>query len=268
MSQNDEQTTLNLPVSWKPFYREDLIRIGSEHDGGYVVTENAVNHSDFLVSLGIANDWTFEEEFNRIRNCDIHCYDHSISFNYFLEYAVRNFAGCFFPRQLKNKIWVISLALRYKTFFRDGRKHFKEKIGNNPKEETNFEKIFSRIPDDKEVFLKMDIEGSEYQVLNDLDKYYRRISGIAIEFHDVDTLYDSVHKHIEKLKEYFDIVHVHINNCGASDADKIPCVIEVTFENKKIFSGKPRLSDLQYPLPDLDNSNSPYMRDYRINFSG
>jgi len=69
------------------------------------------------------------------------------------------------------------------------------------------------------------------------------------------------------LKEYFDIVHVHINNCGGAGADKTPRVIEMTFENKKIFSGKPRLSNLQYPMPALDSPNSPIMTDYKINFS-
>jgi hypothetical protein len=268
MSEKNEDMMANVPVSWKPYHREDLIRIGSKHDGGYVVTKNAVNNTDLLVGLGIANDWTFEKEFNRSVNCEVHCYDHSVSFSYFFEFAVRNFVGCFFPRMLKNKIWVIMLPIRYKLFFRNEKKHFKEKIGNNSQEETDFEKIFSRIPDNKKVFFKIDIEGSEYQVLNGLDKFYHRISGITIELHDVDVLFDTVNKHIEKLKEYFDIVHIHINNNGGRSADNIPRVIEVTFENKKIFSGKSRLSDLQYPIPDLDNPNAKNIIDYKISFKG
>jgi hypothetical protein len=70
------------------------------------------------------------------------------------------------------------------------------------------------------------------------------------------------------LKDYFDIVHIHINNAGGKSADKIPCVIEVTFENKKIFSGKSRLSDFQYPMPNLDNPNNKKKADYKIIFSG
>jgi hypothetical protein len=268
MSKKNEETKVNVPVSWKPNYREDLIRIGSLNDGGYIVTGNAVNNTNVLVGLGIAADWTFEKEFNRLVNCEVHCYDHSISFGYFFEFAVRNFIGCFFPRMLKNKIWVMMLPVKYKIFFRNGKKHFKEKIGNNREKETNFEKIFSRIPEDKKVFLKIDIEGSEYLVLSELNKYYHQISGIVIEFHDVNVLFDTVNKHIEKLKEYFDIVHIHVNNYGGISADNIPRVIEVTFENKKIFSGKSRLSDLQYPIFDLDSPNAPSMTDYKISFSG
>jgi hypothetical protein len=268
MSKKNEDTMINLPVSWKPYYREDLIRIGSRHDGGYIVTKNSVNNSDFLVSLGIDADWTFEKEFNKLLSCDVHCYDHSISFNYFLKLSIRHFIGCFFPRLLKKKIAVVLLPIRYKLFFVNGKKHFKEKIGNDPEKETNFEKIFSRIPEDKKIFLKIDIEGWEYLILDDLDKFYHRLSGIVIELHEVDILYDSVDKHVEKLKEYFDIVHMHINNCGGIGADKSPCVIEFTLENKKIFSGKSRLSNLKYPIPGLDSPNDKNHPDYKINFQG
>jgi hypothetical protein len=70
------------------------------------------------------------------------------------------------------------------------------------------------------------------------------------------------------LKEYFDIVHIHVNNYGKINADKIPDVIEVTFENKKIFSGKSRLSDFQYPILNLDSPNNKRIADYKIIFNG
>jgi len=268
MSERNSDRLANIPVTWKPYYRDDLIRIGSKHDGGYVVTKNAVNNTDFLVGLGIANDWTFEKEFNRLANCKVHCYDHSISFNFFLEHSIMNIRSFLFLHLFKINTNVVLLPVKYKRFFINGKKHFKEKIGDNPEKETNFEKIFSRIPEDKKVFLKIDIEGSEYQVLDSLDKFYHRISGITIELHDVDILFDTVNKHIEKLKEYFDVVHIHINNNGGISADGIPRVIEVTFENKKIFSGESRLSDLQYPILDIDSPNNKRCPDFEIRFNG
>jgi hypothetical protein len=268
MSERNEDAFVNLPASWKPCHREDLMRIGSKHDGGYVVTKNAVNNSDYLVGLGISTDWTFEKEFSRLVNCKVHCYDHSINFKFFLKSSIRSIVGSLLSSLVKIHKKVVMLPVSYKLFFRKGKKHFIEKVGNNPEKETNFEKIFSRIPQNKKVFLKMDIEGSEYLVLSELDKFYHRISGIVIELHEVDIRYDCVNKHIEKLKDYFDIVHIHINNAGGKSADKIPCVIEVTFENKKIFSGKSRLSDFQYPMPNLDNPNNKKKADYKIIFSG
>jgi hypothetical protein len=268
MSKNNEQTELIIPLAWKPYYREDLIRMGSNHDGGYVVTKNAVNNSNFLVSLGISNDWTFEKEFYESRDCEVHCYDHSIDLKIFLIDSIINLIMCFYPRMLDKKVNTVFLPLRYKMFFKNERKHFKEKIGNNPETETNFEKIFSRIPEDKRVFFKIDIESWEYRVISELNKYHKRISGIIIEFHDVDIMYDSVKKYIDELKKYFNIIHIHINNYGGLSYEKTPRVIEITFENKKLFFGKEKLSDLQYPILNLDSPNDKNYIDYKIYFYG
>jgi hypothetical protein len=255
-----------IPASWKPCHREDLIRIGSDNDGGYVVTRNSLYRSDFLVSLGISYDWTFEEQFAKLNQCEIHCYDHSIDFFFFLKLSVNDIKQRIFLHVPKINMNVVLLPVRYKTFFVNSKRHFKEKVGGNREYETNFEKIFSRIPDDKKVFLKMDIEGSEYEVLDGLKGFYHRIQGLIIEFHDVDTLFDAVQTHIERLKAYYDIVHVHINNCGGISSDGTPRVIEVTFENKKIFSGESRLANLQYPVLGLDGPNNRYMMDYNLGF--
>lgn len=254
-----------IPVSWKPCHREDLIRIGSDNDGGYVVTRNSLYKSDFLVSLGIACDWTFEEQCTKLNQCEIHCYDHSIDFFFFLKLSFNNIKQRILLRVSKINMKVVLLPLRYKTFFINDRKHYQEKVGGRI-DEANFNKIFSRIPEEKKVFLKMDIEGSEYEALDGLQEYYHRIQGLVIEFHDVDTLYDSVNAHIERLKAYFDIVHIHVNNCGGINSEGIPRVIEVTFENKRIFPGESRLSNLQYPVLGLDGPNNRYMMDYDLKF--
>ena len=48
---------------------------------------------------------------------------------------------------------------------------------------------FARLPANCQAFVKMDIEGSEYRVLDDLLKHWGNIVGLAIEFHDVDILW-------------------------------------------------------------------------------
>lgn len=255
-----------IPVSWKPSHRDDLIRIGSDHDGGYVVTKNSLHQSDFLVSLGISYDWTFEEQFSQLNQCEIHCYDHSIDFFFFLKLSVNDIKQRILLRIPKINMNVVLLPVRYKTFFVNSRRHFKEKVGGLREGEANFEKIFSRIADDRKVFLKMDIEGSEYEALDGLEGFYHRIQGLVIEFHDVDTLFDSVHAHIQRLKTCFDIVHVHVNNAGGISVDGTPCVIEVTFENKRIFPGSSRLSSRQYPVFGLDSPNNRYVMDCNLRF--
>ena len=47
----------------KPKYNYDLIRIGRDNDGGYLVEKKSLENTQSLISLGISNDWSFEESF-------------------------------------------------------------------------------------------------------------------------------------------------------------------------------------------------------------
>ena len=41
----------------------DLIRIGRDYDGGYLVSKSDIEKTDELIGLGINDDWSFEEDF-------------------------------------------------------------------------------------------------------------------------------------------------------------------------------------------------------------
>jgi len=86
----ERRRTARLPLAWKPRHRGDLIRLGAQYDGGYVVTETAVRAAGVLVGLGVEHNWTFEEEFYRTAGCAVHCYDHTIGFQKLLEPAYRH----------------------------------------------------------------------------------------------------------------------------------------------------------------------------------
>ena len=43
----------NLPKSFKPKYNFDLIRLGRNNDGGYLVGENTIKNTENLISIGI-----------------------------------------------------------------------------------------------------------------------------------------------------------------------------------------------------------------------
>ena len=47
----------------KPKYNYDLIRIGRDNDGGYLVEKKSFENTECLISLGINDDWSFEEDF-------------------------------------------------------------------------------------------------------------------------------------------------------------------------------------------------------------
>lgn len=266
---NDHVTTQRnkalIPSAWKPRHRDDLIRLGSKHDGGYIVTNNIVQNTNLLVGMGVWTDWTFEKDFHKKAACAVHCYDHTVDFRWFVKEAITSCIHSF-QHPGTAKLRRILLPLKYKSFFYGNKKHFKEMIGDDPEKYTDCVKIFSRIPASDKVFIKMDIEGWEYRTLYGLKNYYDRITGLVVEFHHVNTMLNTIDKHINKLKESFNIVHVHVNNHGGIDQKGTPFVIEVTFENKNLVPGPDRESGREYPIKSLDFPNNKRRADYGIEF--
>ncbi len=125
---------------------------------------------------------------------------------------------------------------------------------------------FSRLPAECQVFVKMDIEGSEYRVLDDLLRHSRNVVAMAIEFHDVDLLHDQFNSLVEKIKRDFHIVHIHGNNMGGMTPFRFPIAPEMTFLNKRFFNSPPPPSRLKYPVPGLDRPNHPATPDFAFEF--
>ena len=57
-----------------------------------------------------------------------------------------------------------------------------------PNVESDLDKVFSRINNQEEVVLKSDIEGSEYEIIDQILKYSDRIKMSIIEFHWLDKM--------------------------------------------------------------------------------
>ena len=47
----------------------DLIRLGRNNDGGYLVEKNSLKVSKALISFGLSFDWSFEKDFFYITQC-------------------------------------------------------------------------------------------------------------------------------------------------------------------------------------------------------
>ena len=111
----------------------------------------------------------------------------------------------------------------------------------------------------EKVFLKIDIESSEYRILEDIIEFSKYISGIVIEFHDVDL-------HIEKIKTFVNklpltLAHCHANNYGGVDNKNQPLVVELTFSKAK------PVKNVHPPLPNLlDMPNNKHDEEYEIFF--
>lgn len=252
-----------------PYIVKDMIRLGNKNDGGYVIPKALIKETDFLVSLGISNDWSFDQEFKKIKPAiHINAYDHTISPRVFkrnIRYLILNiFLLRFSWKKLKDSI---SLLSSYKSFFKGDVTHFQKRIHNRHDypDDITFDDVVLNAKS-KKIFLKIDIEGSEYRIIDSIVKHANKISAIAIEFHETDPFRPIFISAIKKLQKKFKIVHFHPNNFGGYAEDGLPETPEITFINNKIniktFGKRKTL-----PLDNLDASNGPLRPDYKIKFN-
>jgi hypothetical protein len=250
-----------------PVACESLVRIGNRHDGGYVVPLDAVKAAGALVSFGLSHNWSFERDFkSHNASALVHCYDHTVSLRTAFQYSIDQllrFLVQFRPRALWNAFtWIDYIA-----FFRADNIHFRQRIWRDHQgNSATIEDVFGRLPAGCQAFVKMDIEGSEYRVLEDLLRHSTNIVAIAIEFHDVDILSERFNALVEKIKHDFYIVHIHGNNLGGTTLCNFPMAPEITFLNKRFFSSVPPPSRLNYPVPGLDYPNHPRFPEFSFEF--
>lgn len=250
-----------------PVACSSLVRLGNNNDGGYVVPLDAVKAAGALLSFGLSHNWTFERDF-RARNAAaiVHCYDHTVSFPTVLAYS--------FGQLLRAVVRLDTVHLRraftfidYPLFFRSGPVHYRQRIWRDREgNSVTIDDVFARLPQGTRAFVKMDIEGSEYRVLDDLIRHASDIVALAIEFHEVDILHESFNAFIERLKRDFHIVHIHGNNLGGLTPFNFPMAPEITLLNKSFFDAPPPLSRRKYPIPELDRPNYPGLPDFAFEF--
>ena len=246
---------------------EDLIRIGRANDGGYVIPQSSVEMADFLISFGVSDDWSFEEHFKKINpQIRIHAYDHTISRTVFGLSLLRGILKLPLGKTSFDNLsqrW--KLFASYNRFFVGEARHFPERISNC----TDHKRIvtpaiaFQRSSSDR-IFLKVDIEGDEYQIIEDLVQLADRVSGMVVEFHEITRNRTSFLESIHSLQMVYDIVHFHANNFAPIAPDGLPDTLELTFVRKSDIDCSERR--LHLPLPQLDSPNNPCKTDYHITF--
>ena len=83
--------------------------------------------------------------------------------------------------------------------------------------------------DDAPIFLKVDIEGYEYQILDEIVACSDRLSGLVIEFHLVSKNKEKIEKFLTEIK--LELIHIHPNN-NRLDDEGDPKAIELSFSKK------------------------------------
>ena len=225
-----------LPNSFVIKPSDDLVRIGKNNDGGYIISNTDINNTEILISLGISHDWSFEENFDKLKKVTIYAYDASINKKIFYKKILENFINLRHPK----KIFTLLLYLiKFTKFFsKNNVNHIEKYVGLNTNDidYCTFDDVLNKIKSNN-IFLKIDIEGSEYRFLDSIIKNQNRLSGLAIEFHDCDI-------HIKKIEDFIKnfslrLIHVHANNYAPIRLnDKLPLALELTFSKYSNTSKK------------------------------
>ena len=243
-----------LPIIFKPAKNYKLQRIGRDNDGGYLIGSKSLMSSKTLISLGINDDWSFEKNFLIFNKVKLFCYDDVLDKKYLIYKIFTGFIKIFYLFKLFYFVNSFKNFLDFFVFFKKN-KLIKEKIN-----EKNFLSLISLKNASRPIFFKIDIEGSEYEILQNLIQIREKISGIVIEFHNIND-------HIKEI-EYFiqnidlKLTHIHANNFGGIDVNNNPNIIELTFERN------PEISNIiELKLPNnMDQKNNPDDQELLIKF--
>lgn len=199
----------------RPFGVKDVdkIRVGRDCDGGYVMLNSFAGLAG-AISLGIADDASWDTDIAD-RGIRVLQYDPSIQVS-----PVRHPLVSFEPLRIASVNYTGATSIA--------------------------SVLQCHLPEDAtdDLLLKMDIEGSEWDVVLGMsDKILRRFRQIVCEFHNLDRLtnpdFGSRAKAVfETLTRNHFVCHVHGNNCGnfVSAANvPIPESLEVTFASRTYF---------------------------------
>jgi hypothetical protein len=246
-----------------PYDSEQLTkrRLGQSNDGGYIIPMEVLKEIEAVVVFGVNNEDSFEQDlaaFLDPRTIPFYLCDP------FSAYTKKN-AFTFLKRGLAAKTsespenilpsQIGSLVVKSK-----------HSMVTWPDFQTDYSLTGKRI------FLKIDIEGAEwdsFKILKDSD--LDNVVCLVIEFHGLTNLYDIGRKGevLSKIHRLFTLVHCHQNNCGTYAPHAwhlFPDVLECTYvrntflEAEKISVTKRKT---QYPS-ELDQPNSTERSDFPI----
>ncbi len=255
----------------KPYKVNKLKRYGRKFDGGYVLCADAIRILDNCITLGVGDDISFEIDLEKNKKLNkVYLYDYTVNhylfFKIILKY-LRRFIT--FRVSLKTLIFSIKNYIKFINFLnKENVMFYKKKVVKKliNKIDTNIPKIFSVI-NSKNNLLKIDIEGGEYLIINDIINCHKKLNTLVIEFHWIDKNKKKFINSVKKLKKKFDIVHIHVNNYKPIDVkNDFFDVVEITFVNKMKNKFKTNFR-YNYPIKNLDYECFPNHKKIKFSFA-
>ena len=235
------KTVRDLLTIRKVAGQKNLVRVGREYDGGYIMLDDFANNMH-AYSFGIADDVSWEEDISE-KGMKVFMYDHTIED---------------LPKQVKGGVF--------------------HKIGISGKDDLDnhllsMETILDRNDDVEkdQLILKMDVEGAEWDFLRETSSdILECFAQMTFEFHSVLDLakQKQIVDVLSKLNKTHQVIWVHANNCShayTADGLVLPNLLEATYVNKKKY----RFSDydkyilpMELDMPNLSDRNDILLGDF------
>jgi hypothetical protein len=235
--------------------------------------------------MGINSDWSFEEDFSRrTAGLLLECYDGSVSLEEFRHQFTSNLRGTL--RALgKGHLREARLALyhardwfrtaqRFHRFYSVPNHRFHQKFvgSRNDSRYASVPDILAGLPPQPSgatpsVFVKIDIEGAEYEILKPLLQRGSSFTGMVVEFHGLDRQWKEFVDVSHELARHMAIAHIHGNNFDdCVRGTRVPKVLEVSYINRALLNGNPEPSTTRYPIAGIDQPNNPDAPDLDLDF--
>ena len=255
----------------KPIFidNSELVRLGSIDDGGYVVPKQTIKSSDLLISMGISDNWDFEKDFAKKSSANIFAFDYSLTNKFWISKFKKDLIKFFQLKIFKpRKLYKMFQFIDFLLFFRLNKNNqfFLKKIGRENNSITLDSIIRNYAGNNEKIFLKIDIESYEYEILEDIVSHKNKLQGIVIEFHNLTKNLNKIYNLIDNLNTDLKLVHIHINNYSVKETGQFPDAVELTFSRKNLHVEN-IINNKDYPIKNLDFPNSKRNKDIKIRFT-
>jgi hypothetical protein len=248
----------------RPVIIENLERVGDYGDGGYAIPLAKIRNSETLISLGLGENWSFEKSVSRINpNLIINIYDHTVSTSYFVIKVMKGLVKLIsFKDSIDNFFSRFRRLQDYYFFWIKNPRNNHHRIRVS---ESSFKELLLDFPTELRLGLKIDIEGSEWEILDLIVTNQTRFEYLLLEIHDFDLRVDRLRKFIDQMAERFVLAHLHANNFETLGTNDFPRVFEITVLRKSddLFMNGYRT---ELPVVGLDFPNAKNRPDYSIKF--
>lgn len=279
---------MNLSLAAYRPVRVPLKRLGRNGDGGYVVPQAAVDGAKTLISLGLGDDLSFDHHFAKdVGGRHIFALDGTVSFPSFLlsiistpvrtqyNLAIRRRPDRALALLRKSGKQMKALFLFFRLFVLGNNTFVNRNIGSRTSVKSlSLQEVIAQassqdlkepLPD---LFLKMDVEGDEFQVVPDICHHAYRFTGLVIEWHDIGMRWDEFEAAMSELLAEFAVTHVHGNNHRPLvPGSTVPSVLEISMVSRRLLPDCIEYHQCDYPLEHLDFPNDPTNPELPIYFS-